>query len=193
MDGLLQVEIRTRGELRAWLMDNHTQAQGIWVVTYKRAAGGIVAWNDIVEEALCFGWIDSLPRKLDERRTMLRLTPRSPKSKWSAKNKLHVEALERNGQMHTAGKSVVEAARASGTWDALNALSLLKIPADLEQALEDRPGARMHWDSFPPSTRRGVLEWIEGAKKPETRRVRVEETADLAARGLRANQWSPKL
>jgi uncharacterized protein YdeI (YjbR/CyaY-like superfamily) len=192
MESMLQLEVRARAELRAWLKQNHASSKGIWVVTIKRQAGGLVSWNDIVEEALCFGWIDSLPRKLDEARTMLRLTPRNPKSKWSAKNKLHVEALERGGKMHAAGKAVVAAARASGTWDALNAVCLLTMPLDLQQALDARSGARGHWDGFPPSTKRGILEWIEGAKRPETRRARVEKTADLAAQGLRANQWAPR-
>ncbi len=188
--GYPRVEVASRAELRCWLLAHHASSRGAWVVTRKRAAGGVVAWNDVVEEALCFGWVDSLPRQVDDERSMLLVTPRRPQSKWSAKNKAHVADLERRGLMHDAGRAVVQAARASGTWAALDAVSALVVPADLAAALAARAPARAHWDAFPPSTRRGILEWIDAAKRPETRVARVEETALLAQNNRRARQWS---
>lgn len=187
-----EVAIASRAALRRWLAKHHAGARGVWIVTRRRAAGGTVAWNDIVEEALCFGWIDSLPRKLDDERTMLLLTPRKPSSKWSAKNKAHIEDLERRGLLHASGREAVARAKENGTWAALDAVSALVVPADLSEALRVHAGARAHWDAFPPSVRRAILEWIEGARRPETRTKRVEETARLAAKGERANQWPRK-
>jgi uncharacterized protein YdeI (YjbR/CyaY-like superfamily) len=135
------------------------------------------------------GWIDSLPRKLDDERTMLLVTPRRPTSRWSAKNQAHVAALEARGLMLPAGRAAVERARANGAWDALAAVSALEVPADLAAALGARGAARSHWDAFPPSVRRGILEWIASAVRPSTRAARVEETARLAAENVRANQW----
>jgi uncharacterized protein YdeI (YjbR/CyaY-like superfamily) len=184
-----RAEIATRDELRRWFAANHAKLEGAWIVTRKRAAGGTVVWNDIVEEALCVGWVDSLPRKLDAERSMLLVTPRKPTSLWSAKNKAHVESLERRGLMRAAGEAAVAAAKSSGTWVALDAVSALEVPADLQEALAARPPARTHWDAFPPSARRGILEWIAQAKRPQTRAVRVEQTARLAQVNQRANQW----
>ena len=184
-----QVEIATRSALRAWLLAHHTRSSGVWIVTTKKSAGGPVAWNDIVEEALCFGWVDSLPRSLDDKRTMLLVTPRKPKSSWSAKNKTHVEALTAAGLMHASGLAVVDAAKASGTWSALDAVSALVVPDDLDAAFAAFADARRHWSAFPPSARRGILEWINAAKKPETRSARVSETARCAQENVRANQW----
>ncbi len=184
-----QVEVASRAALRSFLLANHAASKGAWVVTRKRSADGSVAWNDIVEEALCFGWIDSLPRKVDDERSMLLITPRKPGSKWSAKNKAHVLDLERRRLIHEAGRAVVEEARKSGAWDALDAVSALVIPADLSAALAKYASARENWDGFPPSARRGILEWIDAAKRAETRAARIDETARLAEDGVRANQW----
>lgn len=184
-----RVEIETRAALRRWLQANHARSKGVWIVTTKQAAGGRVVWNDVVEEALCFGWVDSLPRKLDETRSMLLLTPRKAKSNWSKKNKDHIADLERRQLMHPAGRAVVAAAKKSGTWNALDAVSALIVPDDLAAAFEEQQGARQHWETFPPSARRGILEWIAAAKRPETRAARVDETARLARINERANQW----
>lgn len=109
-----QIVVESQGQLRAWLLEHHADSTGVWVVTTKRAAGGTVTWTDIVEEALCFGWIDSLPRALDETRTMLRLTPRRAASGWSARNKGLVEGLLRQGLMHASGIAAVDAWRRRG-------------------------------------------------------------------------------
>ena len=159
-------------------------------MTWKKGSGGPhVPYGDVVEEALCFGWVDSLPRKLDDQRSQLLVTPRKPGSRWSKLNRERVERLSAAGRMAPAGLAVVEAAKADGTWTALDAVEALEEPGDLRAALDAEPEARRQWDAFPRSTRRGILEWILAAKRPETRAARVRETAEQAARGVRANQW----
>lgn len=180
----------SRAEWRAWLEQNHTRASGVWLITYKKAAGQPrVEYDDAVEEALCFGWIDSKPNKLDHERSMLWFAPRKPGTGWSRPNKERVERMLAAGLMAPAGLAKVEAAQRDGSWSALDAIEALEIPPDLESALEANPPARQHWDAFPRSVKRGILEWIANARRPETRAKRVAETAELAAQNKRANQW----
>ena len=188
-----RVEVRSRAEWRAWLAAHHARSEGIWLVTYRKGEGRPhLPWGEIVDEALCFGWIDSLPRRLDADRTMLLLAPRRPGSRWSAVNKRKVEKLIREGQMHPAGLAKVEAAKRDGTWDALNEVDLLIVPDDLAAALAEAGDAASRFAAFPPSARRGILEWIAAAKRPETRAKRIAETARLAAKGARANHRTPE-
>jgi len=185
-----RIQIESRADLRHWLLKNHDRSESIWLVTYKKHVGSRhVSYAAIVEEALCFGWIDSLPRALDDERTMLLLSPRKPTSAWSALNKSRVDRLTADGLMHVAGLAAVEAAKLSGRWQALDAVDRLVVPADLEKALAARKGASAQFEAFPRSVKRGILEWIANARRPETRAKRVAETADKAARGERANQW----
>jgi uncharacterized protein YdeI (YjbR/CyaY-like superfamily) len=190
LDDLPRLVMSSRAEWRAWLEANHDRSGSLWLVTYKKASGRPTLSNDdIVEEALCFGWIDSLPRKLDSERTMLLLSPRKPGSLWSALNKRRAERMIAAGLMRPAGLALIEAAQADGSWTALDAVEALAIPDDLAAALDARPPARTHFEAFPRSAKRGILEWILQAKRPETRARRVEETARLAERNERANQW----
>jgi len=187
-----QVEVASRAELRAWLASAHRSSRGAWVVTFKKhVADRHVDAAAVAEEALCVGWIDSLPRALDEDRTMLLVTPRKPRSAWSAVNKERVERLIAAGQMKPAGLAVVEAARQSGTWAALDAVEALLLPADLLAAFDAAPPrARTHFEAFPRSAKRGILEWIQNAKKPDTRAKRIAETVSLAVDNVRALQWT---
>lgn len=192
-DAYDRVEVTSRAQWRAWLQAHHESAPGIWLVTHKKAQGDTyLPYEELVEEALCFGWVDSKGRALDERRSMLLVTPRKRGSGWSRPNKERVARLEAAGLLAPAGRSVIEAARADGSWTALDAIENLEEPDDLRAALDATPGARGHWDGFPRSARRGILEWISLAKRDETRAKRIRTTADAAARGERANQWKPK-
>ena len=185
-----QVQIESRREWRTWLEKNHTSDKGIWLVTFKKHCGDkYVAYDEIVEEALCFGWVDSLPRKLDADRSMLWLSPRKLGSNWSKLNKERVEKMITAGLMTPAGLAKIEAAQEDGSWYALDAIEALEIPPDLEAALASHPLARQHFDAFPRSVKRGILEWIANAKRPATRTKRVKETARLAQDNIRANQW----
>jgi len=184
-----RVEVRSRDELRRWLTDNHEQSNSIWLVTWKKHTEHHVTWDEVVEEALGFGWIDSQPSKLDENRSMIRLSPRKAGSAWSGVNKERIDKLTQAGLMHPAGLAKVEAAKADGSWSVLDGPTGLLVPGDLAAAFTTRPGSQEKFASFPPSARRAILEWIALAKRPETRASRVEETARLAQSGQRANQW----
>lgn len=182
----------TRAEWRKWLEKNHTRKDGVWLVSYKKATGKPrVEYDQAVEEALCFGWIDSKGGKLDDERTMLWMSPRKAGSGWSKPNKERIERMVAEGKMTAAGMEKIEAAKKDGSWTALDAVEALEIPDDLATAFNAYPDARGNFDAFPRSARRAILEWISNAKKPETRARRVEETARLAQDNVRANQWRP--
>lgn len=181
---------KTRAAWREWLQANYEQDDGVWFIRYKKSAGKpIVRFDDAVEEALCFGWIDSLPRKLDEDRTMLYFAPRKQGSNWSGLNKQRVQKMIDAGLMTPAGMAKIEASKADGSWDALNDVENLVIPEDLDAAFTRYPNSKKNFENFPPSVRRGILEWILNAKRDATRQKRIDETARLAADNIRANQW----
>lgn len=185
-----RVEISSRAELRRWLQRHHASSRGAWVVAFKKKVPDRhVSAVAISEEALCFGWIDSLPRALDDERSMLLITPRKPKSNWSKVNRERVARLTAAGLMTEAGNAVVEAAKRSGTWTALDAVERGELPDDLRARFARAPKALAHFEAFPPSARRGILEWIGAAKRPETRAARIEETVTLATQNVRALQW----
>jgi uncharacterized protein YdeI (YjbR/CyaY-like superfamily) len=184
------VHPKTRAAWRRWLEANHGRPQGVWLVDWKKASGKTpIGYEAAVEEALCFGWVDSKGNKLDDERTMLWFAPRKPGTGWSRPNQLRIEKLERAGLMHPAGQAKVDQARADGSWNALDAVERLEIPPDLAAALAAWPEAARHFDAFPRSVKRGILEWIASAKRPETRARRVTGTARLAQVNERANQW----
>ena len=193
MPDVPRIHPETRADWRAWLSEHHASATGVWLVSWRKQSGRVaLGYDDAVLEALAFGWVDSKPAKLDDDRTQLYFSPRKPRSAWSAPNKDRVERLERAGLMAEAGARAVSAAKADGSWSLLDEVERLSVPADLSSAFDRHPGSRQKWDAFPPSARRGILEWIVQAKRPETRQRRVDETARLAAENERANQWRPK-
>lgn len=185
-----RVEVSDRAEWRAWLAENHKVARGVWLVRGRKGTTQpYMPYDDIVEESLCFGWVDSQPRKLDADRSLLLVTPRKAGSRWSRANKERIARLQGAGLMAEAGNAAVARAKADGTWTALDSVEDLVEDDDLRAALDSAPGARANWDAFPPSVRRGILEWILSAKRPETRANRIRETAEQAAKNIRANQW----
>ncbi len=188
LDTLERVEVASRAEWRSWLRNNHGRSTGIWLVTFKKhVAAKHLPYAAIVEEALCFGWIDSLPRKLDADRTMLYLSPRKPRSVWSALNKQRVVELVAGKRMTAAGLKKIEAAKADGSWSAIDHVENQRVPADLQRAFKVVPEALRNFNAFPPSSRKMILQWIHDARTPGTRARRIAETVDLAARNLRAN------
>jgi uncharacterized protein YdeI (YjbR/CyaY-like superfamily) len=135
-----QTQAETRAQWRDWLARNHATSPGIWLVTWKKASGRPhLAYDDIVEEALAFGWVDSQPRTVDDQRSARLLTPRKPGSNWSRLNKQRVERLTAAGLMQPAGLAAVAAARANGRWTALEAAENLAEPADLAAAWTPTP------------------------------------------------------
>jgi uncharacterized protein YdeI (YjbR/CyaY-like superfamily) len=187
---LARVEIASAAEWRAWLAANHRQGDGVWLVTWKKGSGGPhVPQEAAVEEALCFGWIDSRPARLDDRRSMVLFSPRKPDSGWSAINKRRIGKLIAEGRMDQAGLAVLEAAKASRAWHAFDAAEALAMPDDLAAAFAREPMAAKHFAAFPPSVQKAILQWIGTAKRPETRAARVADTVRKAAQNVRANQW----
>lgn len=187
---LKQIEVKSIKELRAWLEKNHTQSDSVWLVTYKKnVTSYYIEYAEIVDELLCFGWIDSLPRKLDEDRKMLRISPRNPKSAWSKINRDKASRLIKAGRMTEAGLKAIKTAKDNGAWDALKTTDSLKTPQDLKAEFSKHPQSKQNFEGFPPSTKRALLEWIAQAKTTLTREKRVSETARLAAKNIRANQY----
>ncbi len=174
---------------RSWLRRNHARSGGVNLVSWKSHTGRPrISYDDAVLEALAYGWVDSTQRTVDGERSMLWFSPRRPASGWSRPNKLRVERLLAEGRMAPAGQAAIDAAKASGSWTLLDEVEDLVVPDDLAAALAERPGSAGHWERFPRSVRRSILEWIVQAKRPETRARRVLETAERAARGERAHQ-----
>jgi uncharacterized protein YdeI (YjbR/CyaY-like superfamily) len=172
---------------RAWLAANHDTVRGVWVASWKKASGrDRVPYEDLVEEALCFGWIDSTANTLDDERSLQLMTPRKPKSGWTRLNRDRVAALEAQGRMTDAGRRAVEVARANGWWTLYDAVEDLAEPDELAEALDATPAARAAWDGFPPSARKQMLWWVVSAGKPTTRANRIAKIVSEAEQGRRA-------
>lgn len=187
------VEVASRAEWRAWLAANHEQDEAIWLVTWKKHCGErYLDYDAVVEEALCFGWIDSSVRTLDADRRQQLLSPRRAGSIWSALNKARVEALIADGRMTAAGLAAIAAAKADGSWSIYDDCEARVVPDDLAAALDAAPGAAAAWAGFAASAQKGILWWIKSAKTAATRAKRVAETARLAALGLRAQHPEAK-
>lgn len=182
LDTLPRVEIQSRAQWRAWLQAHHATSGSIWLVNYKKSSGGPhVPYDDIVEEALCFGWVDGLVRSLDDRRGMALLSPRKPGSTWSKSNKARVERLIAAGLMTPAGLEKIERAKADGSWTVLDAAEALTLPDDLTAVLRKHKAAGANFAAWSASRRRGLIWWVTSAKRPETRARRIAETVRLAA------------
>jgi uncharacterized protein YdeI (YjbR/CyaY-like superfamily) len=189
-DGFETVHAANRDEWRAWLAGHHASEKGAWLVIHKKASREpSVTYDEAVEEALCFGWIDSRGNRMDETRYRQMFSPRKRGSVWAATNKVRVERLIAEGRMTPAGLALIDAAKADGSWDALNEVDALAMPDDLLGALTANSTAQRHFDAFPDSSKRIIMFWVTSAKRPETRAKRIAETVSLAEQNLRANHW----
>ena len=183
-----RVQIESRAELRAWLQANHTRTESIWLVTYKKhVTDKYVSWDEVVEEALCFGWIDSLPRKLDPDRSMLLLSPRRPGNPWSRLNKQRVKKLLDSNLMMPPSLAVIEQAKQDGSWTIYDEIEDIVIPTELSAALAQNEAAKRHFYAFSDSSKKNILWWIKSVKQPATRQKRIAETLRLAQHNVRAN------
>lgn len=176
--------IRSRAELRDWLAVNHASALSVWLASFKRHHPDYLAYEPIVEELLCWGWIDSVTRALDADRSMILIAPHNPKSAWSAINKAHVARAREAWRMTAAGEAKVALAEANGMWAFLDDVERLEMPDDLARALADRAAGAV-WEGFPRSIKRGTLEWIKTARTGVTRAARIGEVVEAASQGLR--------
>jgi uncharacterized protein YdeI (YjbR/CyaY-like superfamily) len=184
--GINAFHAASREEWRQWLDEHHATEQSVWLILYhKSSAVPSVYYPEAVDEALCYGWIDSKPNKRDEQSYYTFFSKRKPQSNWSRINKEKVARLLQEKRMMPAGLAMIELAKQTGTWTALDCLD--QVPADLQRALDANPTALQHWNAFPPSARRGILEWILNAKRPVTRQKRIDETVTKASQNIRAN------
>jgi uncharacterized protein YdeI (YjbR/CyaY-like superfamily) len=175
-------DFQDRKAWREWLDKNHDSSPSIWLIVYKKNSGKIgVSLEDVVEEALCFGWIDSKLNVVDEKRFKLLLTPRKPKSIWSKQNKQRAEKLILQGLMTAAGLKKIEAAKKDGSWNRLDAIEEFRLPEDFRKALAADKNALKNFETFSNSLKKQTLGWIENAKKPETRLRRIQQTVTMAA------------
>lgn len=180
----------TRAEWRKWLTTNHATSKGIHLILTKKGADipGVM-YDEAVEEALCFGWIDSSPAKLDGQRYKLYVSPRKPRSVWSRLNKQRIRKLVKEGKMTPAGLTKIEAAKKNGSWNQLDAIDRLVMPSDLLEQLSANPEAKRNFEAFSPSSKKIILFWIASARRDETRRKRIEETVRLAAQNIKAAHY----
>jgi len=183
-DHVPRVQPANRAAWRRWLRANHAKSTGIWMVFLKGAERQLT-YEDAVEEALCFGWIDSLMRPIDARSYRQLFTPRKPKSNWSALNKRRVASLIERKLMAAPGLAKIDAAKRNGSWTKLDAVEAMIVPPDLARALAANRKAKAFFDALSPSSRKGILYWVTGVKTPELRAKRVAHAVAQAARGLR--------
>ena len=169
---------------------NHQSEKSVWLIIYnKKSTTSSCKYEEAVEEALCFGWIDSIAKKRDAESSYQYFSVRKPKSNWSKSNRDRVAKLTALGLITERGQKMIDLAKQTGTWEALVDVQNLVIPDDLQDRLNKNKNALNHFLAFSPSSRRGILEWILNAKKAETRLKRIEETVKLAADNIKANQY----
>ena len=180
-------EFSSRRELREWFEANSATATTFWLVSSKKHVTDLyVPYGEIVEELLCFGWIDSRTRRLDEDRTMLLVGPRQPGSTWSAANKERVARLVQDGLMTPVGQDKIDDAKRDGSWSYLDEIDNLVVPEDLAKALNANASARKQFEAFNDAAKKVILLWIKTAKRETTRSLRISETVRLAAKGVKA-------
>lgn len=193
-NGVKTFYAKDRKVWRSWLRKNSIKEKSVWLILYKKGASiKSITYAEAVEEALCFGWIDSKPNKRDDQSFYQFFAQRNPKSNWSKINKDRVEKLIEDGLMTATGLAIIEQAKQNGAWTSLDDIESLKIPSDLQQLLSVNKRAAKYFEAFPKSVKKGILEWIQNARTNVTREKRIEETVRLAAENIRANQYKPKL
>jgi len=179
-----------RQEWRRWLQQHHNTKQSIWLIYYKKKANtATITWSDAVDEALCFGWIDSTARPVDDERFMQFFTRRKANSVWSKINKGKVQRLINEGLMMQAGYKSIGVAKQNGSWSILDDVEELKIPKDLEKAFKSQPGSKAYFVGLSKSVKKSILQWLVLAKRPETRQKRITEIAELAGQQLKPKQF----
>lgn len=176
----------SRAAWRKWLEKNHLSQQSVWVVFYAKKSGKkSITWSEAVDEALCFGWIDSKKIKIDKETSHQFFSKRKAHSTWSRINKVKVEQLTDSGQMTAAGYESIAIAKKNGSWTILDDVEALIIPNDLGVALNASPGATNYFMSLSKSARKAILQWLTLAKRPETRHKRLVEIMERAEQKLK--------
>jgi len=182
-ENFIQVEVKSSSELREWLLMNHTQKESIWLVTYKKEiTEKYVSVQEVLDQLLCFGWIDGIRRKLDQERTMQLISPRKVEH-WSQTYKLRFAKLEELGLIHQSGFNAVETSKKAGLWNFMDDVDNLIIPNDLQEALTINNEAKLFFEAINASSKRFVLRWIKLAKTQKTRVSRIEQIVQLSSKG----------
>ncbi|MBG6233879.1 uncharacterized protein YdeI (YjbR/CyaY-like superfamily) [Pedobacter sp. CAN_A7] len=175
---------------RQWLQQNHHIKQAVWLVYYKKNSNkSTINWSQAVDEALCFGWIDSTAKPLDKEKYIQFFCKRKPKSNWSKINKAKVDMLIEAQLMTSAGYASIKTAKENGSWTILDEVEELKIPDDLEESFKTRAGSNDFFTSFSKSVRKSMLQWVVLAKRPETRQKRIKQITDCAALKQKPEQF----
>ena len=181
---------KNRQEWREWLLEHHTDKQSVWLIYYKKKSNvPTITYSDAVDEALCFGWIDSKAKPLDDEKFMQFFSKRKKNSVWSKINKAKIDRLTQEGLMTKVGFETIEAAKQNGTWTTLDEAEALIVPGDLEEELEKRSNAKKYYLGLSRSDKRNILQWLTLAKRPETRQKRIIEIVELADQNLKPKQF----
>ncbi|PSL31616.1 YdeI/OmpD-associated family protein [Dyadobacter jiangsuensis] len=184
-----------RQQWRQWLIQNHISKGSVWLVYYKKGANvSTITWSEAVDEALCFGWIDSLARPLDAERYMQFFSKRKPGGGWSKINKEKILRLTRVGLMTRAGLEAIAVAKQNGSWSLLDKVEELIVPDDLESALAKSDVAYSFFENLGRSDKRNLLQWIAFAKRQETRQKRIDEIVEYASKKMKPSilSWKKK-
>lgn len=183
-----KVEVGNAAQLREWLAANHAREEGVWLVTFMKCVPEkfLDRW-EVLDELLCFGWVDGIRRRLDERRTMQLITPRRQQA-WAQSYKDRAARLEAEGRMAAPGRAAIERSKALGLWEAYADVDALAVPDDFRHALRQLPPAEQRFEAFAPSYRRNVLRWLASARKPETRAARIAKLTTMSAENRKLPQ-----
>jgi uncharacterized protein YdeI (YjbR/CyaY-like superfamily) len=177
-----QIYPHDRAAWRKWLEKNHARETGVWLVFYKKKTGKpSLTYEDAVEEALCFGWIDSLVKRVDGESYVQKFTPRKARSTWSASNKKRVQKMIKQGRMTADGMRAIEEAKRSGAWNLLDKVDAVVLTPELKTALARNKRARDQFERIPLSQKKQFLWWIGSAKREETRKRRIANAVKLLA------------
>lgn len=180
----------TKKDWRNWLKKNHKTSESVWLIYFKKKSNmPSITWSEAVDEALCFGWIDSKAKPIDDEKYMQFFTKRKPKSVWSKINKEKVKVLIEEGHMTSAGIAVIEIAKENGSWTILDEVEELTIPSDLEKAFKKYKGSKEYFESLSKSVKKMILHWLVSAKRIETREKRIQEIVIQASQKLKPKQF----
>ena len=175
---------------REWLQKNHGSKESVWLVQHKKKSGKpSISWSEAVDEALCFGWIDSIRKTRDDDTFIQFFSKRKANSTWSKVNKEKVEKFIADGRMTVAGLKSIETAKQNGSWSILDEVEELVVPHDLEQGFKTKPGSKDFFLSLSKSVKKSILQWIVLAKREETRQKRIDEIVELASQKLKPKQF----
>lgn len=174
-------------EWRTWLHENHHSSKGVYLLFYRvNSESESMRWEEAVQVAICYGWIDSTVKKLDDERRKQMFTPRKDKSVWSKRNKTYIEKLLQENLIHESGMRKIEIAKQNVSWESLDAVENLEMSTDLSLAFQQNKTALDHYNNFSPSYRKSYLYWLNQAKREETRKIRIAEIIRLCEQNIKS-------